>query len=343
MAYTFQQEIGGRNLTLETGGFAEQANGVVTVHYGDTVVLVTACVSSEPREGIDFFPLTIDYEERFYAAGKIPGGFFRREGRPSEDAILAGRLTDRPLRPLFPQNFRNEVQIVVTVLSTDQENDPDILSIIGASAAVGISEVPFAGPVGAVRVGRLNGEFVLNPTFTQLTQSDFDLVVAGTKDGVIMLEAGAKEAPEDVIFEAIKFGEESIKKIIELQDEIVKTCGKPKMSLDDGSFVPELEEPAISIINERFSQDEGILLKDKAERGKIMGELEGKLLEKFSETFSPQEITSTFEAKFKERVRASISEKVFVLMAENLTRFVLFLVKWEGCLALTGRDFSPEE
>jgi polyribonucleotide nucleotidyltransferase len=187
MPQSFQTEIGGRTLVIETGELAGQANGAVTVRYGDTVVLVTACMSAAPREGVDFLPLTVDYEERLYAAGKIPGGFFKREGRPSQDAILTSRLTDRPLRPLFPHGFRNEVQVVVAVLSTDQENVPDMLSIIGASAALGISDIPFGGPISAVRIGYIDGEFVLNPTFTQLLESKLDLVVAGTEETVIML------------------------------------------------------------------------------------------------------------------------------------------------------------
>ncbi|MDP2953888.1 MAG: polyribonucleotide nucleotidyltransferase, partial [Chloroflexota bacterium] len=186
----FDRDVGGRSLSIEMGRLARQANGAVTVRYGETVVLVTACASPEPREGIDFVPLTIDFEERLYAAGKIPGGFFRREGRPTQDAILTMRLTDRPLRPLFPKGYRHETQVIVTVLSADRENDPDLLSIIGASAALGISDIPFNGPVGVTRVGYSNGEFIINPTFTQLATSRLDLVVAGTKDAVIMVEAG---------------------------------------------------------------------------------------------------------------------------------------------------------
>src|SRR3990172_3845893 len=171
MAYTFQRDIGGRALIIETGELAQQANGAVTLRYGDTIVLVSACVSASPREGVDFLPLTVDYEERLYAAGKIPGGYIKREGRPSQDAVLTGRLTDRAMRPLFPKSFRNDIQIIITVLSVDQENDPDILAIIGASAATSMSEVPFNGPIGACRVGYIDGEYVINPTFSQLSAS----------------------------------------------------------------------------------------------------------------------------------------------------------------------------
>ena len=177
----FEREIGGRTLSLEVGKVAGLANGAVTMRYGDTVILVTAVMSAEPREGIDFFPLTVDYEERLYAAGKIPGGWFRREGRPSTAGILTARLTDRPLRPLFPKRMRNDVQITVTTLSADQENDPDVLSVIGASAALTISDIPFGGPVSGTRVAYINGEYVVNPTFAQLKDSALEIVVAAIR------------------------------------------------------------------------------------------------------------------------------------------------------------------
>ncbi|MFQ6019564.1 MAG: polyribonucleotide nucleotidyltransferase, partial [Dehalococcoidia bacterium] len=208
MVDTFKRPVGERDLIIETGRMAGQAGGAVLVSYGDSVVLVTAC-TSKPREGIDFFPLTVDYEERLYAAGKIPGSFFRREGRPSTGATLTARLTDRPLRPLFPKGFRNEVQIIITVLSADQENDPDVLAIVGASTALSISEIPFEGPVSAVRVGHLGGEFVINPTFAQLKDSPLDMVVAGTRDAIVMVEAGAQEVPEDLMVEALRRGQEA--------------------------------------------------------------------------------------------------------------------------------------
>ena len=200
MIQRVETTIGGRTLTVETGRVAGQANGAVIVRFGDTMVLVTACMSKDPREGIDFFPLTVDFEEKMYAAGKIPGGFIKREGRPSQDAILAGRLTDRPLRPLFPKGMRNDVQIVATVLSADQENDPDVLGILGASAALSISDIPFAGPVGAVRVGYVDGEYVANPTMSTLARSELDLVVAGTREAIVMVEAGARQLDEGCLF-----------------------------------------------------------------------------------------------------------------------------------------------
>ncbi|HET9497087.1 MAG TPA: polyribonucleotide nucleotidyltransferase [Candidatus Limnocylindria bacterium] len=212
---------------METGKLAEQADGAVVLRYGDTVVLATA-VSAEPREGIDFFPLTVDYEERMYAAGKIPGGFIKRESRPSEAAILAMRLTDRPIRPLFPKGYKNDVQVVLTVLSADQENDPDILAVNGASAALSVSSIPFLGPVGAVRVGRIDGQFVANPTTSQLEDSDMDLVVAGTRDAIMMVEAGAKILPEAVMLDAITWGHSELQKSIEIQEKLVANSGTPK-------------------------------------------------------------------------------------------------------------------
>ena len=228
MAVKHEAEIGGRVFSMETGKLAEQADGAVLVRQGDTVVLATAVASKEPREGADFFPLTVDYEERMYAAGKIPGGFIKRESRPSEAAILAMRLTDRPIRPLFPKGYYNDVQVVLTVLSTDQENDPDIIALNGASAALSVSQIPFMGPVGAVRVGRIGGEFVTNPTNSQLDESDLDLVVAGTRDAVMMVEAGARILPEDVMADAIAYGHAELQRSIELQEKLVASAGKPK-------------------------------------------------------------------------------------------------------------------
>src|SRR5690349_18508050 len=183
---------------------------------------------SEPRPGLDFFPLTVDFEERMYAAGKIPGGFIKREGRSSEGAILAARLTDRPIRPLFPEGYKDDVQIVLTVLSTDQENDPDILGTIAASAALTISDIPFLGPVGAVRIGRIDGQLVVNPTFSQLADSELDLVVSGTRDAIMMVEAGAKILPESVMADAIMFGHRSLAAIIDLQEDLQRRVGKTK-------------------------------------------------------------------------------------------------------------------
>jgi DNA polymerase III epsilon subunit family exonuclease len=224
---TLEIEFGGRQLILETGRLAGNAGGAVTARYGDSMVLGTAN-RSEPRAGLDFFPLTVDFEERMYAAGKIPGGFIKREGRASEAATLAARLTDRPIRPLFPEGYKDDVQIVITTLSTDHENELDVLGTIAASAALTISEIPFQGPIGAVHIGYIGGQFVLNPTTSQLEESQLDLVVAGTRDAIMMVEAGVKILPEDVMAEAIMFAHRSIAPLIDIQDELRAKVGKPK-------------------------------------------------------------------------------------------------------------------
>ena len=224
-----EMDFDGKTLSLETGRVARQAGGAVIVRLGDTMVLATATAYEIPKEIVDFFPLTVDFEEKLYAAGKIPGGFFKREGRPTEKAILTSRLVDRPIRPLFPENFRNEVQIVVTPLSVDQENAPDTLGMIGASAALTVSEIPFMGPAGAVRVGKIGDKLVVNPTSEQMEQSELDIIVAGTKDAVMMVEAGADEVSEEVILSAIELAHKRIKDIIKLQEELQKLVGKQKM------------------------------------------------------------------------------------------------------------------
>src|SRR3989338_1958842 len=207
-------KFGSNDLILGTGKIAKQANGSVTIQLGGTVVLVTACMSKELREGQDFFPLTVEYQEKTYAAGRIPGGFFKREGRPSESEILTARLIDRPTRPLFPEGFLNEVQIIAVVLSSDAENDPDILAVNGASAALGISDIPFNGPITCCRVARVNNEFILNPTYAELEIADLEVIVAANKKGVVMLESRAKEISEDIYLAAVKFGYESLQDII---------------------------------------------------------------------------------------------------------------------------------
>jgi DNA polymerase III epsilon subunit family exonuclease len=227
VSQVFETQLGGRTLTIETGKLARLAGGSVTVRYGDTMVLGTAN-RSEPRPGLDFFPLTVDFEERMYAAGKIPGGFIKRESRPSENAILAARQTDRPIRPLFPEGYKDDIQLVITVLSTDQENNPDVIGTVAASAALNISEIPFNGPVGSVRVGRIDGEFVVNPTHSQLADSELDLIVAGTRDAIMMVEAGAKLLPEDVMAEAILFGHRSLQPLIDIQEQLREAVGKAK-------------------------------------------------------------------------------------------------------------------
>ncbi|GBF72050.1 polyribonucleotide nucleotidyltransferase [Paenibacillus sp. 598K] len=230
MLQSVEMQLGGKRLVLETGRLAKQANAAVTVRYGDTVVLCTVTASSEPKK-LDFFPLTVNYEERLYAVGKIPGGFIKREGRPSEKAILASRLIDRPIRPLFPEGFRNDVQILDLVMSVDQDCSPNIAAMIGTSAALAISDVPFDGPIGGVVVARIDGQFIINPSIDQEEKSDIFVVVAGTKDAIMMVEAEANEVPEDVMLEAIMFGHDEIKKIVAIQEQLIEQAGKPKMEV----------------------------------------------------------------------------------------------------------------
>lgn len=232
--------FGGQNIILETGKFARQADGAVTVQYGGTVVLVTVCVSQEPREDINFFPLTVEYQEKTYAAGRIPGGFFKREGRPSESEILTARLIDRPIRPLFPKGFYNDVQIMAIVLSSDGEYDPDVLAVIGASSALSISQIPFKGPIAAIRIARINNEFIINPSYKQRQESELDLVVVGSRDGVVMLEGGSKQVSEEVVEEAIDFGFKNLQTVIELQNKLAKKCAKEKTSFQKISVKEDL-------------------------------------------------------------------------------------------------------
>src|ERR687887_570222 len=246
--------IGGRDITLETGKLAKQADGAVVVRSGDTMVLATAQGRMEAREGADFFPLTIDVEERMYAAGKIPGGFFKREGRASERATLTARMIDRPIRPLWPKGFRNEVQVICTVLSADMVTPHDILCINGASAALMISPLPFFGPVGAVRIGRIDGELVVNPTLQQThEESSLDLIVVGTKEGLTMVEAGADEVPEDVLLQALDLAHGEIKKLCEVQEELRGQVGKAKWL--DLELTAELESRHGHAIWERIQRD----------------------------------------------------------------------------------------
>ncbi|MEK5027802.1 polyribonucleotide nucleotidyltransferase [Paenibacillus sp. FSL M7-1046] len=230
MEQRVEMQLGGRRLVLETGRLAKQANAAVMVRYGDTAVLCTVTASSEPKD-LDFFPLTVNYEERLYAVGKIPGGFIKREGRPSEKAILSSRLTDRPIRPLFPEGFRNDVQVLNMVMSVDQDCAPDIAAMIGTSAALSISDVPFNGPIGGVAVGRIDGQFIINPDVVQQAASDIYVVVAGTKDAIMMVEAEANEVPEDVMLEAIMFGHDEVRKIVATIEQLVAVAGKEKMAV----------------------------------------------------------------------------------------------------------------
>ncbi|MDP3703797.1 MAG: polyribonucleotide nucleotidyltransferase, partial [Candidatus Omnitrophota bacterium] len=260
-------ELAGRQLSFETGWLARQAGGSVVVRYGDTMVLVTATASEGPREGIDFFPLTCDFEEKMYAAGKIPGGFFKREGRPGERAIHSARLMDRPIRPLFPKGFRNDVQVIATVLSADQENDPAILAINGASAALTISNIPFNGPIAAVRVALIDGELVTNPTQTQLDAGgQLDLVVAASDDAIVMVEAGAKEIAEERVLEALDRAHEEIRRIIRTQRELAGDAAKPKTEVPlakvDQELVTAVRQQALPLVSEALAHPEKLMRED---------------------------------------------------------------------------------
>ena len=222
---------GGKRMAIETGRMAKQASGAALVTTGETVVLATAVASPDPREGIDFFPLTVDYREYTYAGGRIPGGFIKREGRPSEKEILTARQIDRPIRPLFPDGFRNETQVIALVFSADKENDPDVMAINAAAAAVALSDIPFGATVGAVRVGRVDGEFVVNPTYAERAGTTVNIMVVGHKDGIVMIESGAKEETEEVILAAIEFAHAEIRKIVAAIDELVAKAGKPKRAI----------------------------------------------------------------------------------------------------------------
>ena len=314
---SFSCDIGGRNLVIETGKLAEQATAAATIHYGDTVVLVTLCVSDEPREGTDFLPLTIDYEERLYAVGKIPGGWIRREGRPSQEATLACRLTDRPIRPLLPKAWRKEIQIVITVLSADQENNPDILAIIGSSAVLSLSEVPFAGPVSAVRIGFVDNELILNPTLVQVEESQFDLVVASTRDKIVMLEAGAEEVPENIISQAIRFGHEANQAIIHLQEQLQQAFGRPKVEAPEISINPDLV--AAMPPNVKANLAEALSHSGKAERDHSLSEVKKALIDSLGESFTEEDILTALDDGIRTEIRASLLDKGQRISGRGLT------------------------
>jgi len=314
---SFEVNIGGRTLSIETGKLAGQANASATVRYGDTVVLVTACYSKTIREGIDFLPLTVDYEERHYAAGKIPGGFIRREGRPSEHAILACRLTDRPIRPLITKGWHHETQLIATVLSVDQENDADILAVIGASAALSMSEIPFDGPVGVVNVGYINNEMILNPTLTQLEESELDLIVASTKHAVIMLEARAKEVQEDIVTKAITFGHEANQEIIKLQEQLQQAYHKAKIEVPASEANSKIAAAVAAAVGDRLSAPLGET--DKAKREQALSVLQAELVTSLGETYDEANIITAFDAQVKAKVRSNILDKGWRLGGRGLT------------------------
>ncbi|HBF39250.1 MAG TPA: polyribonucleotide nucleotidyltransferase [Firmicutes bacterium] len=307
----WEMTLAGRPLIIETGKMAKQANASVLVRYGDTVVLVTAVMAQKAREGIDFFPLLVDYEERLYAVGKIPGGFIKREGRPSENAVLAARMIDRPLRPLFPEGFRNDVQVTTTVLSVDPDNEPGLAGMIGASAALHISEIPFAGPIGGVKVGRINGQFIINPTMAQMEKTDIQLTVAGTKDAIMMVEAGAKEISEDDALEAIFYGHSAIQEIVAFIEKIRSEVGKPKIEpiLDEPN--PEIDKVVRNFATAKMAA--AIKTNEKLEREalieKVKEETKAHFFESMGENYQAVsgDVGEVLENIVKEEVRRLIA------------------------------------
>ena len=303
MLKEFKTELGNRELIIQTGKLAGLASGSVTVRYGDTVVLATAVISAEPREDIDFFPLLVDYEERLYAAGKISGSrFIKREGRPSDAAILACRLIDRPIRPLFPKDYKNDVQVIITVLSYDLENDPDVISIIAASAALSQSIAPFEGPVAAVRVGQVEGKFIINPTADELLKSTIDLVVAGTRGKVMMLEAGAKEIDGKTLLEAIKFGHESLQPALEIQKELISETKHTAEGIEELEVIKEVKK----YLGKKLS--EVVHEVDKEKREAQITAFEKEVLENFEGNYKQVDLKVAFSQVLEKEVREAILE-----------------------------------
>ncbi len=306
---TFSKEIRGQTITIEVGKLAEQANGACTIKCGDTIVFVAATSSQQPREGIDFFPLSVDFEEKLYAVGRIPGGFIKREGRPSEKAILSSRLIDRPIRPLFPEGYRNDVHIVATPLSVDPEHSPDVFAMIGSSIALSISDIPFTTPTGSVIVGMVDGEFVINPNSEERAKSVLDLTVSGTKDAIMMVEANAKEVPEDVMLEAIMFAHEYIKELVEFEEEIIREVGKPKQEYQ--AFLPreEVEEKVREYAYDKIAK--AVQATDKKVREENMNAVTEDILEHFAEIIpeGEEEIQDVIYNITKEVVRRRILDE----------------------------------
>jgi polyribonucleotide nucleotidyltransferase len=308
---TVSTEIAGRTLSIETGLIAEQAHGAAVVRYGDTVVLVTVTAEKEPNDAVDFFPLSVDYEERMYAAGKIPGGFIKREGRPTEAAVLAGRLTDRPIRPLFPKGYKSEVQVISTVLSADQENQPDLLSIIGASAALMLSHTPWEGPVAAVRLGLIDGQIVINPTNAQLEDSNLNMVVAGTEDAIMMVEGEADEVDETTLLDAIMQGHEQIKSIAAIQRELQAKAGKPKWEFVAPAKNQALIADIVAFLGNRLT--DAVTNPDKVMRVEGTNELKREVLNHFATAgvdgaplYQSKEVSAAFDSLLKDEVRNGI-------------------------------------
>ena len=302
----FTMDLAGRELSVEIGKIAELASGSAIIRYGETMVMVNVSKSAKPRDGIDFFPLSVDYEERLYSVGKIPGGFLKREGKPSEKAILTSRLIDRPIRPLFPKGFRNDVQVVATVLSVDQDCTPDIVAMIGSSIALSISDIPFNGPTGSVLIGLVDGAFVVNPTAEQREKSSLHLVVSGTKDAIMMVEAGGEEIPDSLMLEAILFAHEEIKKVVAFIEEIVAEVGKEKMEVVLFKADEEVEKAVREFATDKMK--EAVKTIEKLERMEKMDAVKAETFEKFEELLEDYgvDIEETLQAIIKEEVRKLI-------------------------------------
>jgi polyribonucleotide nucleotidyltransferase len=305
---TLKFKFGRNDLILGTGKIAKQANGSVTISYGGTVVLVTACMSREIKEGRDFFPLTVEYQEKTYAAGRIPGGFFKREGRPSESEILTARLIDRPIRPLFPDGFLNDVQVMAIVLSSDGENDPDVLAVNGASIALGISDIPFNGPLVCCRVARVNNELIINPTYVEWDNSDLEVVIAANKKGVVMLESKAREVSEGDYLEAVKFGHAHLQELIRRQEEFISQYGKPKAKIEFKTITPDLTAKVEALATGRLN--EVYKLGKKEEREEAVHLLAKELEEKLTqEGFAADDVKIALTEVEKHQVRNMIITK----------------------------------
>lgn len=310
MFTVYKKEIqwGGKTLTLETGRLARQADGAVLATYGGTQVLATVCFARGPKAGVDFFPLTVNYQEKFYAAGRIPGGFFKREGRPTEKETLTSRLIDRPIRPLFPKEFKNEVQVITTVMSTDCENDPDVVALVAASAALTISGVPFMGPIGGARVGRIDGKFVLNPTNTERDDSALDLVVAGTNEGVLMVESEADELSEDTMLDAVMFGHDACKEVIAAVLELAEAAAKPGFELPETEDTSDLEKA----LEDAYGADiaAAFKIKEKQERSARLDEIkEAAITAKAGEGEERDEAKADKVAKIMKGLSAEVLRK----------------------------------
>ena len=319
MVKQFSMELAGRTLTVEIGKVAAQANGAALMRYGDTVVLSTATASEKPREGIDFFPLSVEFEEKMYAVGKIPGGFNKREGKASEHAVLTSRVIDRPMRPLFPKDYRNDVTLNNLVMAVDPDCSPEVTAMLGASVATSISDIPFDGPIAGVYVGRVDGKFIINPTVEEKEKSDINLAVAGTKDAINMVEAGAAEVKEEDMLDAIMFGHEAIKKLCAFQEEIIKEIGKEKRSVDLYSVDADLEKAIRDQAQDRLIKAVSIV--DKLERYAAIDAIDLEVCEKYENaTYKDDKERAKTMMQVHDVLETIVAEEVRRLITEDKVR-----------------------